>query len=257
MFYLTSIYQGTKLFKNSIRYRWLRPGQTTLWEAEQAILAHPDNNDLLYSTVNRGSGNPKRHKTAEEKDFFISNGYPRTAVNPENGHIYLVFADLPSAGSTTDRGDIFAIEGTPNAADDSLTWSTVVRVNNDATETDQWNPDVTVNPSGTKLFVGYYSRQEDPDTNKWIRAYGAKADIANGLVGATFDMIPISAKFEPLFAGTTNSTPVTNTWMYDHVWAQKGICLDNNARVVSLTFLMNGTVLMIRKAFRKALSTPR
>ena len=88
-------------------------------------------------------------------------------------------------------------------------------------------------PAGTQIFIGYYSRQVNPSQNDSIRAYGAKANLANGLVGAIFDVFPISAPaFAPLFAGTTNSTPPANTWMYDHVWTQTDVCLDENAVVV-------------------------
>ena len=91
-----------------------------------------------------------------------------------------------------------------------------------------------VNPAGTLLFVGYYSRQDRPTQNDLIKAYGAKANISGGLVGATFDVLPISATaFAPLFPGTVASTPPANTWMYDHVWAQTDVCLDANAIVIS------------------------
>jgi hypothetical protein len=60
-------------------------------------------------------------------------------------------------------------------------------------------------------------------------AYGAKANITNGLALATFECVPISpTSFPPLFAGSTNSTPPENYWLYDTVWAQRGVCLDTN-----------------------------
>jgi hypothetical protein len=229
VFYLT--WTGT--YVNSIIYKWLNPGQTT-WNTPAAgnlFKAHTDS-DPLYSTKSYASGDPLRFKTASQDDFFISNGFPRVAVNPSNGRIYVVFADLPGAGSTTDRGDIWINEGIPNA-DNSLTWTGARKVNNDGTATDQWNPSIAINPAGTMLFVGYYSRQEDAANNALIRAYGAKASLVNGLATATFDVFPISASaFSPLFPGTTASTPPANTWMYDHVWVQTGVCFDRNAYLV-------------------------
>ena len=132
-----------------------------------------------------------------------------------------------------DHGDIFINEGTQNA-DGSLTWTGVRKVNNHGNATDQWNPSIAINPSGTELFVGYYSRQEDSSNNALIKAYAAKTFLANGFATATFDVFPISATaFPPLFAGTTDSTPPANSWMYDPVWPQAQVCLDTNARVAT------------------------
>lgn len=223
---------STTEYTVTIRYRWLRSGESE-WKSEQTIPVHPNspNSNYIYSTEANGSGNLKRNGSADEDDYFDSNAFPRTAVNPKNGHVYLVFSDLPSTDTNnpplTDRGDIYVLEGTPNP-DDSLTWGTNVQINDGNTNTDQWIPDVTINPDGTKLFIGYYSRQEDPTNNAWIKAYGAVADISfNGLANAWFDFIPISEEFKPLFAGTTNTTPATATWKYDHVWIQEGVCLNN------------------------------
>jgi hypothetical protein len=114
-----------------------------------------------------------------------------------------------------DRGDIFINEGEA-LSDGSLNWTGTRKVNTDGTATDQWNPAIAVNPTGTQLFVGYYSRQDDLYNN------------------ALFDPFPIrNTSFPPLFPGTTTSTPPTSTWLYDHVWAQENVCLDANAMVVN------------------------
>ena len=64
-------------------------------------------------------------------------------------------------------------------------------------------------------------------------AYGAKASVASGLAGATFDVIPISSvAFTNLFPGTDTSTPPSDPWLYDHVWAQELVCLDGYADYV-------------------------
>ncbi len=115
------------------------------------------------------------------------------------------------------RGDIFINVGEPQA-DGSLNWTGVRNVTNHGNATDQWNPSIAINPAGTELFVGYYTRQEDSSNNALIKAYAAKTILANGFATATFDVFPISATaFPPLFAGTTSSTPPANTWMYDPV----------------------------------------
>jgi hypothetical protein len=139
---------------------------------------------------------------------------------------------IPTSGSSVDRGDIWINEGVPGE-NGLLTWTGARKVNNDGTATDQWNPSIAVNDSGTKLFVGYYSRQNDPANNSLIKAYAAKAHLANGFSTATFDVFPISSTaFPPLFPGTDASTPPGDTWKYDHVWVQTGVCFNSAAYVV-------------------------
>ena len=97
------------------------------------------------------------------------------------------------------------------------------RVNNDRTETDQWDPAIAVKPGATERFIGCYSRQNDPITNSYIMAYGAKGDIANGLSNATFDCFPISPTwFPPLFCGTNDFfiyAGAPNWFQDDNTWA--------------------------------------
>ena len=143
-----------------------------------------------------------------------------------NGHVYVAYADLPSPNSATDHGDIFLAEVTTNSSH-WLGAPTVRKVNNDGTTTDQWDPSIAVNPQGTELFIGYYSRQNDPVTNSWIMAYGAKGYITNGLAASTFDCIPISpTSFLPVFAGTVAVS--NNVWTFDPVWPPAGVCVDTN-----------------------------
>jgi hypothetical protein len=131
-----------------------------------------------------------------------------------------------------DRGAIFINEGVAQS-DGALNWTGTRKVNIDGTATDQWNPAVAVNPAGTQLFVGYYSRQDDPNNNALIKAYGVKASLANGFTNATFDPFPIrNNAFAPLFPGTLASTPRQNWWLYDHVWPQDNVCFDQNADVI-------------------------
>ena len=161
MFYLAAT--GSPAYK--IKYMWLPPGGT--WNGPATVDAHTDS-PSIYSTKLNGSGDLKRSNSADpsDPDYFVSNAFPRVAVNPVSGNIYLVYADLPFLGSTTDRGDIWANEASGSG---SLTWSGTRKINNDATMTDQWNPAVAVNPAGTLLFIGYYSRQGDPINNSLIK----------------------------------------------------------------------------------------
>jgi hypothetical protein len=103
-------------------------------------------------------------------------------------------------------------------------------VNNDRTETDQWDPAIAVKPGGTELFIGYYSRQNDPASNSLIMAYGAKGNIASGLASATFECFPISpTSFPPLFNGTND---VENMQFDTLLGPGAPLCWDAYARIV-------------------------
>ncbi len=213
-----------------LQYNWLVPGGS--WQQVPVTLTAHSGRAALYSANDNGSGNPKRSNSAGSDDYFVSNAFPRVAVNSVQDRIYVVYPDLPSTSPGNDHGDIFIQEGVP-AGDGSLSWSGEVKVNRDNTATDQWNPAITVNPAGTELFVGYYRRQDDSATNALIKAYGAKARLDNGSAGAsfvltnaTFDAAPISTNgFEPLFAGTLPP----DWYRFDPVWPQAGMYLDASA----------------------------
>ena len=174
---------------------------------------------------NNGSGNPLRFAGATN-DFFADNSFPHVAY--ASGCIYIVYADTPSSGWTVDRGDIFLLEAQVVWSNHSLTNTAGPRkVNTDHTETDQWDPSIVANPSGSELFIGYYSRQNDPTTNSWTMAFGARAFITNGLASVTFDCFPVSpTQFQPMFAGTNAPS---NVWAFEPVWPQGCLCLDTNA----------------------------
>jgi len=119
----------------------------------------------------------KRHRKSSEvqgansNDYFIDNCFPKACY--ANGNIYIVYADTPTSMQTTDRGDIFMLEASVNWSTHALAVSTGPKgVNNDGTQTDPWDPSIAVNPSGTELFVGYYSRQNDPVTTHGLRREG-------------------------------------------------------------------------------------
>src|SRR5262252_5029593 len=102
---------------------------------------------------------------------FRSSEFPHAAVNPVNGNIYATFANNPAG---VDKADIFVVQSTDGGA----TWGAPVRVNDDATTTDQWQPTLAVTPDGSNLGVFYYSRQEDPVNNNLFKFYGRTASIS-------------------------------------------------------------------------------
>jgi hypothetical protein len=71
---------------------------------------------------------------------FRTTAFPQAVVNPVNGNIYVVFNNKPAG---TDKADIFFTQST----DFGTTWSAPVRVNDDSTTNDQWQPTLAVMPN--------------------------------------------------------------------------------------------------------------
>jgi hypothetical protein len=105
---------------------------------------------------------------------FRTNSFPHVAVNPMTGALYVAYNDK---GTGSDAADIFFTESTDGGA----TWSPGVRVNNDSTSNDQWQPDIAVTPDGTKLFMAWYDRRLDPN-NSLIDWFGTIGDISGSSV---------------------------------------------------------------------------
>jgi subtilisin-like proprotein convertase family protein len=102
--------------------------------------------DLLTTTTNGNLDLP---------GGLRSNSFPHAAVNPENGHLYVVYNDNPA---TSDDADVYFVRSTDNGA----TWSAPVQANPDDSGRDQFFPTVNVAPNGAAVMVGYYSRVNDP-----------------------------------------------------------------------------------------------
>ncbi len=210
-------------YVNRIRYAWLRAGESA-WNGPFTIPAHADSPDLRSQQPDASGDLMRSNQSTNRFDYFVSNAFPRVAVNPVTGRVYVVYTDLPTAGPSVDRGDIYIQEGTP-AADGSLEggWSGEIQVNNDATPTDQWNPSLAISADGQKIMVGYYSRQGRPGFNDLILPYAAKASIASGLVGATFDLIPVKTPgFRPVFPGLSDPENIS---AFDGVFCQGDVAL--------------------------------
>jgi hypothetical protein len=137
-----------------------------------ATFVTPDgsNGDLSLTGIRQGTA------TAS---IFRSNKFPEAAVNPVNGNIYVTYNDNPAG---TDRADVFVVQSTTGGA----TWGAPIKVNDDTTTTDQWQPAIAVTPAGDKLGIFYSSRQEDPTGNNLFKYYGRIANIS----GSTLTFTP-------------------------------------------------------------------
>lgn len=114
------------------------------------------------------------------------NGMPHIAVDmsatSRRGYIYNVYATNPPG---PDGADIFCTRST----DGGVTWSSgsPVRVNDDATFTDQWMCDVSVDLQGRVWAMWWDSRNDDPG-NLMTETYGAVSTDG----GLTFQNFKIS-----------------------------------------------------------------
>jgi hypothetical protein len=129
---------------------------------------------------------------------FNTNSFPQVVVNPVNGHLYCVFADNPAG---PDRGDVYFTMSTSSGT----TWSAPQRVNGDATTNDQFFPTIAVRPDGSKLFVGWHDRRNDPD-NRLIATHGAIGTVGGSAVsfGGNFRISPL---FAPVFGVDSSINP--------------------------------------------------
>jgi hypothetical protein len=120
--------------------------------------------------------------------------FAQAAVNPVTGDIYVVYQDEPT-GTTGDKADIFFTL----SSDGGNTWSSPLRVNDDATNADQWQPAIAVTPDGTHLFVTWYDRRNDPSNDSLIDRYGVIATVSGHTVSFAPNFRITDVSFPPAF----------------------------------------------------------
>ena len=147
---------------------------------------------------------------------FRSDAFPRAAVNPVTGHLYVVYNDDPGGLPTPDRADVLFTMST----DAGTTWTVPARVNSDSTTNDQWQPTIAVTPDGTRLGVLWYDRRLDP-SNALIDYFGRLATIAGGAVTFQPDFRISDRSFPPVFGREQMVVP---DYMGDYDQAQADAC---------------------------------
>jgi hypothetical protein len=91
---------------------------------------------------------------------------PQLAVGPD-GVLHVVYSYDPDGYDTGDVVDVFYRRSTDNGA----TWSPEIRLNDDATQTDQWFPTLSVGPTN-KVIATWYDRRLDTSENYMFDYYG-------------------------------------------------------------------------------------
>jgi serine/threonine protein kinase len=131
---------------------------------------------------------------------FRSNAFAQVVVNPASGNIYVTFDDK---GTGSDRADVFFTQ----SADGGATWSLEVKVNDDTTTRDQWQPAIAVTPNGSKVGIFWYDRRND-STNNLIDRYGVVGDIVGNTVAFEPNIRISDVSFPPVFGHDPAINPV-------------------------------------------------
>src|SRR5207302_4936240 len=99
---------------------------------------------------------------------------------------YVTFVDKGT--QTGDKGDIFFTQSTDGGA----TWSKV-KLNDDATTRDQWQPALAVTPDGNHVGVFWYDRRLDANNGN-IDRYGVLGTVSGSTVtfGSSFRITDVS-----------------------------------------------------------------
>lgn len=121
--------------------------------------------------------------------------WPALAVNPLNGHLHVVWNSASSGAA-----DVFYAR----SADGGASWTAPVRLNDDATGTDQFQPALAFTKSGVLRAI-WYDRRLDPDNNYLIDVYsttsiddGATFAPNERMTDVSFSVPPLDPNFDPV-----------------------------------------------------------
>jgi subtilisin-like proprotein convertase family protein len=150
---------------------------------------------------------------------FRTNSFVQAVANPVDANVlYATFNDNPVG---PDRGDIYFIE----SLDGGATWSAPVRVNDDPTTRDQWQPALAVTPDGSHVFIGFYDRRLSV-TNTLIDVWGVVGTVSGPTVTfapnfrittESFPAVPGGNSVNPAYMGDYDQAVADNTFFY-YTW---------------------------------------
>jgi hypothetical protein len=136
---------------------------------------------------------------------FRTNSFVQAVASPVQANVlYVAYNDNPAGA---DRGDIYLTQ----SSDGGTTWSVPLRVNDDPTTRDQWQPSLGVSPDGSHIFVGFYDRRLSV-TNTLIDVWGAIGTVA----GATVTFAPNFRITTESFPAVPGGTSVKTAYMGDY-----------------------------------------
>lgn len=140
-----------------------------------------------------------------------TDSFPRAAVNPVTGDLYVVFNDKGLL--TGDLADVFVTM----SSDGGATWTARQRLNKDWSLRSQWFPCLCVSPDGRNLFAAWYDRRlEDNSWSDSQTTYGIFASITGTipLFGSDFRIGDNIFKLP-----ASGSDPAVKTFLGDYIQA--------------------------------------
>ncbi|MCZ6690370.1 MAG: sialidase family protein [Planctomycetota bacterium] len=157
------------------------------------------------------------------RDDVTSGSYPVIALDPNNSQtIYMAYAADPVGSPDdpmgTDESNIYLTRST----DMGTSWSTPTLVNDDATTTDQFHPDIAVKSDGT-IDIVWYDKRNATNDDAWD-VYITKSTDG----GATFSA-NTRITDSPSFASPTASD--NSPWMGEYL----GIEVDSSTAYIAFT----------------------
>jgi hypothetical protein len=143
---------------------------------------------------------------------FRSSAFPQLVVNPVSGDLYLTFNDVATGG----KPNVFFTQST----DGGDNWSTPVRVNDNTTATDSFQPVIAVTPNGNNVGMFWYDRRLD-SANNLIDRFGAIGVVSGHTVSFGPNFRISDESFPPEFG---RDPVVAETYMgdYDQAVADNG-----------------------------------
>lgn len=162
------------------------------------------------------------------QDDARSGSYPVIALDPGDATamtVYMAFAADPQGAADpagTDEADIFFIKST----DGGLTWSAPLRVNDDATVTDQFHPMMAVKPDGT-IDIAWYDKRNAANDDQWD-VYLAKSTDG----GASFAS---NVRVSDQSFSTPVNAPGTEPWLGEYL----GLEVDSTFAYIAFTSGLN------------------
>jgi len=102
------------------------------------------------------------------KGCIRTNSFPKIAADNSygayRGNVYVVYEANPDG---IDNADVFLVRSN----DFGNTWDPPVRVNDDATTTDQWLPSISVDNTNGRIYLSWFDSREDPTANLQTKIY--------------------------------------------------------------------------------------
>ncbi|RPI14753.1 MAG: T9SS C-terminal target domain-containing protein [Ignavibacteriae bacterium] len=104
------------------------------------------------------------------KNCIRTDMFPRMAVDNSytstRGNVYIAYAGNPPG---PDLADVYIVRSTNYG----LNWSDPIKVNDDATTTDQWMPSINVDNKTGRIYMCWYDSRIDPSGNVMTQVYGS------------------------------------------------------------------------------------